>query len=80
MNGTKSIPRIAQEGFDMQHILHYSYDNIYQNRIARHMQDTLVRSKPLYRQLGARLESKILSGELAAGDRLPTTQEIATSG
>jgi DNA-binding LacI/PurR family transcriptional regulator len=42
------------------------------------MPDTLVRSKPLYRQLGSRLEAKILSGEFVAGDRLPTTQELAT--
>jgi DNA-binding LacI/PurR family transcriptional regulator len=42
------------------------------------MPDTLVRSKSLYRQLGSRLEAKILSGEFVAGDRLPTTQELAT--
>ena len=38
----------------------------------------LHRAQPLYRQLSARMEAKILSGELAAGDRLPTTPELAT--
>lgn len=42
------------------------------------MPDTLIRSKSLYRQIGSRLEAKILSGEFGAGDRLPTTQELAT--
>jgi len=46
--------------------------------IGVNMPDTLVRSKALYRQLGSRLEAKILSGEFVAGDRLPTTQELAT--
>jgi DNA-binding LacI/PurR family transcriptional regulator len=41
------------------------------------METPLVRGKPLYRQLGTRLEEKILSGELAAGDQLPTTQALA---
>ena len=42
------------------------------------MENVLVRNKPLYRQLGSKLEKKILSGELAVGDRLPTTQALAT--
>lgn len=42
------------------------------------MNTTLERTRPLYRQLGVQIESKILNGDWPAGHRLPTTQEIAT--
>lgn len=42
------------------------------------MNTTLERTRPLYRQLGIQIESKILNGDWPAGHRLPTTQEIAT--
>ena len=41
------------------------------------MDTILERTRPLYRQLGERIEEKILNGEWPAGHRLPTTPTIA---
>jgi hypothetical protein len=42
------------------------------------MKTSLERTKPLYRQISTQLEAKILGGDWAAGDQLPTTEELAT--